>query len=363
MHSIITNVRKRAGYPALLADGFIAISQKSCPPGRFHLRNLGKAQLLLALLLLPSAAGAESRLLFLEAQAVAGRSFSSGDTLYHSAGRDDPMQKTSAGVDYLQKFSSDSGDWGTLAIESRLAWDQDARARLQPQLYNGYFRVRTPYAYVWAGHNRIAAGLESYFDTHAALLQTLQMYGAGFDRDWGAGASKDFGWGDAAFSLTAGSGMPLVMNGNYLASARVSKGVLAKDNYNAGLYFSGGKVPGVMGYHIEDSKPKTYDFAGTDLAYLWDRFELRGDLRIGQKDGGDVYAALGRFGVNLMEENRLKLEFQTVITKTAGVRDYFLASGLACSATADLSFRTMFEYENLGADKRVVTQMYYYIGI
>lgn len=322
-----------------------------------------KTLLSLALALLPPAAMADSRLMYLEAQAVAGYSSGASGLSYHSAGRDDVMQKTSAGVDYIQKFSSDSGDWGTLAIESRLAWDPDARSRFQPQLYNGYFRAKAPFGYFWAGHNRIAAGLESYFDTHAALIQTLQMYGAGFDRDWGAGVSRDFDWGDAAFSMTAGSGMPLVMNGNHLASARISRGALARDNYNAGLYFSGGRIPDIMGYHIEDRKPAAYNVAGTDFAYLRDRFELRGDLRMGQKNGESVYAALGRFGVNLLEENRLKLEFQTVAVKTGGTGNYFLTSGLAYSATSELSFRTMFEYEDLGADKRLVTQVYYYIGL
>ena len=322
-----------------------------------------KTPFVLALLLLPSAAMADSRLLYLEAQAVAGYSFRTNDMSYHSAGLDDPMQKTSEGVDYIQKFSSDSGDWGTLAIESRLAWDPDSRADLQPQLYNGYFRVRTPYAYVWAGHNRIAMGLESYYDTHAALLQTLQMYGAGFDRDWGAGASKDFDWGDAAFSLTAGSGMPLFLNGNYLASARISEGVLAKDNFNTSLYFSGGKIPDITGYHIADRKPANYSVAGTDMVYLWDRFELRGDLRFGQKNGKGTYAALGRLGVNFLDESNLKLELQTVLTENNNVHDYFLASGLAYAATSELSLRGMFEYENLGADKRLMTQVYYYLKI
>jgi len=315
------------------------------------------------LALLPAAAMAESSLLYLEGQGVAGYSSRASDRIYHSAGRDDVMQKTSAGVDYIRKFSSDSGDWGTLAVESRLAWDPDARARLQPQLYNGYFRARAPFGYFWAGHNRIAMGLESYFDTHAALMQTLQMYGAGFDRDWGAGASRDFAWGDAAFSFTTGSGMPLLMDGNYLASVRISAGVPARDNYNAGIYYSGGKIPAVMGYHVEDRHPRTYNITGTDLVYLWNRFELRGDLRLGQRDGENIYAALGRLGVNLMEENRLKLEFQTVTVKTDGIRDYFLASGLSYAATSDLSFRTMFEYADRGADKRLMTQLYYYIKI
>lgn len=314
-------------------------------------------------LLAPVPAAADSRLLYLEAQAVTGYSSASDWLIYHSAGSEDMMQKTSLGIDCIQKFSSDEGDWGTLAIESRMAWDQDARADFQPQLYNAYFRARSPYGYVWAGHNRIAMGLESYFDTHAALLQTLQMYGAGLDRDWGAGASRDFDWGDAAVSFTAGSGMPLLLNGGHLAAARVSEGVLGKDNSNHGIYFAIGRTPDITGYHADDRNPRTYSAAGTDLAYVWDRFELRGDLRVGQKGGNQLYAALGRFGVNLMEENRLKMEFQTVFKKAGKIRNYFLASGLSYSATADLSIRTMYEYEKQGADNRLVAQLYYYLKI
>ena len=319
--------------------------------------------LALALALLPSAARADSRLLYLEGQAVAGYSSASRGVIYHSAAKDDMMQKTSVGVDYIQKFASDGGDWGSLYVESRLAWDQETRPQFQPQLYNGYLRVRAPAGYFWVGHNRVAAGLESYFDTHAALLQTLQMYGAGFDRDWGIGMSKDGENGDTAVSFTTGSGMPLSMYRNYLLSARICDGVLSRDNYNTSLYYSGGKIPDIIGYRVLDPKPITYNVLGTDFTYLWNRFELRGDLRMGQRGGESLYAMLGRLGVNLMDENRLKLELQAVGTKSFGLRDNFLATALSYAVNADLSVRTMFEYEHLGADKRLLMQLYYYIGI
>jgi hypothetical protein len=331
------------------------------PPGPLACALAALAALILTAPARP--AGNGSRLLYFEAQAVAGYSTAAKEIVYRSAGRDDMMQKTSEGIDYVQKFSSEGGDWGTLALESRLAWDPGSRAQLQPQLYNGYFKARTPLGYFWAGHNRIAMGLESYFDTHAALLQTLQMYGAGFDRDWGAGYSRDFDWGDAAFSLTAGSGMPLFLNGNYLAAARICEGALARDNYNTSLYAAAGRIPDITGYHINDRQPREYSVFGSDFAVLWDRYELRGDLRVGQRGGESIYAVLGRFGVNLLEENRLKLEVQGVGTRTEAGGDYFLGTGLAYSLTADLAFRSMLEYEKLGADKRLITQLYYYIGI
>lgn len=318
---------------------------------------------MLALALAPAAARAGSSLLYLESQAVAGYSSAAGKVVYHSAGTDDMMQKSSVGLDYIRRFSSEKGDWGSLFIESRLAWDQAAEPALQPQLYNGYFRVRTGRAYVWAGHNRVAAGLESYFDTHAALLQTLQMYGAGFDRDWGFGASRDFDWGDAAVSLTAGSGMPLSAKGNHLVSARVAEGVLARDNASKGVYFSMGKIPDVVGYEILDRTPVTYTMVGSDYAELWDGFEFRSDLRAGQRGGLPAYAALGRFGVNFLEENRLKAEVQAVFTQLNRVPDHFLAAGLTYSVTADLAARALFEYEYRGFDKRLLAQLYYYFNV
>ena len=70
----------------------------------------------------------------------------------------------------------------------------------EPQVYNAYFKVKTPGPYVWVGHNRPAFGLGSYFDSHGLLLRTLAIQGFGYDRDWGGGLYKDFSWGDIAAS-------------------------------------------------------------------------------------------------------------------------------------------------------------------
>lgn len=286
-----------------------------------------------------------------------------GLTFYsNSLDKREVMQKPSIGLDLIQKVRTDSADIGTFFLESRLAWSESP-AQLEPQLYNGYFRAKTRYCYVWAGHNRTAAGLESYFDTHASLLQVLPMYGYGFDRDWGAGASRDLDWGDAAFSLTSGSGMPLHLDGNYLFSGRVSKGVLNQENYNAGFYFSGGRIPDVAGYSIIDGQPRGYSAIGADFTHTWDRYELRADARKGEKNGFSAYAVLARLGVNFLAENRLKIEFQQVILGLNGVNDTLLAAGISYAATADLTWRSMFEYDRNSAQKRVVTQLYYYFSV
>ncbi|HAN04000.1 MAG TPA: hypothetical protein DCW72_03320 [Elusimicrobia bacterium] len=322
-----------------------------------------KFSLLFSLLFSPALpAGAES-LLFLEAQGVAGYSSMDRAVVWHSMSASEPMQKSSVGFDLLKKFSGDTGDTGTLAVQGRLARDPDAPNRLEPQLYNAYYRARTPAAYIWAGHSRAAAGLESYFDTHGALLQALPMYGYGFDRDWGFGASRDFDWGDAALSLTSGTGMRARAAGNYLLSGRLARGVLNRDNYAAGFYFSSGKIPEMAGYKVLDGEERTYTAAGADGALLWNRWELRGDLRAGEKAGMRYVAGLGRLGLNLLEENRLKLEAQAVYSGMERMEGWALASGFSLAVTPALTWRALFEYEDAMHERRLVTQLYYYLPI
>jgi hypothetical protein len=273
------------------------------------------------------------------------------------------MQKSSAGFDLLRRFSGGTGDTGTLALQARLAWDKDAPSRLEPQVYNAYYRFKVPFAYVWAGHNRAAAGLESYFDTHGALLQTLPMYGYGFDRDWGAGASRDFSWGGAAVSLTSGSGMRLSAPGTYVASGRVSQGVLNRDNYTAGLYAAAGRTQEIADYRVTDAVVKPYSAAGADCALLLDNWEFRADLRAGTAHGASYAAGLSRAGLNLLDENRLKLETQAVYAGAQHQEGWALAAGASYVITPDLTWRGMYEYQDRMRDKRVVTQFYYYLPV
>lgn len=319
--------------------------------------------LVFSLLFSPALAGAGESLLFLEAQAVAGHSSAAGSPVYHSMSAAAPMQKTSAGFDYIGRFSGASGDRAALAVQARLAWDRDAPNRLEPQLYSAYFRLKTPFAYVWAGHNRTASGLESYFDTHGALLQTLPMYGYGFERDWGLGAGRDFDGGDAAVSFTTGSGMRLTAAGGWLASGRLSRGVLARDNFTLGLYVSAGETPGVSGYRLTDPAEKSYSSFGADYALLWDSWELRADLRGGKKRGADYLAGLARAGLNLFDEDRLKLEAQAVYSGHEGMEGWIFGTGFSLRLSPSLTWRAMFEYEDMMNDRRAVTQLYYYFPI
>ena len=129
-----------------------------------------------------------------------------------------------------------------------------------------------------------------------SYLRTLAIQGFGYDRDWGAGAYKDFSWGDISASVTTGSGMPIYFKGNYMAAARASYGVLSQDNMNLGFSLGYGNTLDTMGYKLRDGDPRLMKLAGVDLTILRNRFEHRFDFLGGRWLGEETYALFYRLG-------------------------------------------------------------------
>jgi len=300
-------------------------------------------------------------LIYGEAQAVAGYSSSEDKVVYASKDARDVMQKPSLGFDLLHRFTGETGDRGAFALQARIAYDtQDDEKDAEFQLYNAYFKYKAGFSDLWIGHNRPALGLSSYFDSHGLLLDTIAMNGFGYDRDWGAGAYRDFEWGNAAFSITTGSGMPVYFKGNYLASFRISRGVLAQDNYNTGISLAYGKPLETMGYHLMMDEPKETTLVGADGTWLWDNFETRVEVMGGRNREEDAKALFLRFGIHLLEEGRLTLEIQPMYVKIGNVENTILSAGPAYQLTADLTLRAMYQYDEERNDHRMVFQLYWY---
>ena len=299
-----------------------------------------KLLFLISVFCLPASAMAADGLLYFEAQGIAGRSSAESGAIWHSGSAADAMQKNGVGMDYVQKLSGAAGDWGTLSVQARLVWD-DGRDEFRPQLYDAYFKAKTPIADAWIGHGRIPFGLSSYLDSHAALLQPLAMHGFGFDRDWGVGISRDLERGDVRAALTTGSGMGVRREGNWLASARASYGVLSFDNWTAGASFMGGRPFAAMGYEVM-GEPEDAAAVGIDAAYNHDRYEHRFEGVGGRMMNEKAFAGLYRFGVNFLDENRLKLEVQALYTDVRRDADWRAAAGLAYRLTEDLTLRVMY---------------------
>ncbi|HPL16412.1 MAG TPA: hypothetical protein PL180_06965 [Spirochaetota bacterium] len=317
----------------------------------------------LALLLIKAAPVlASGTLLYLESQGVAGYSSAENNAIFYSMHEEDSMQKPSAGFDYIQKFSGESGDIATLAVQIRAAFDRKRSNAIyiEPQLYNAYVKFKTPAFDIWIGHDRPALGLSSYFDSHGLLLPTLAMVGFGFDRDWGGGLYRQFDFGDMSVSATTGSGMPVYFKGSYFTSARIGVGVLSRDNYTIGFSGGYGRLLDTKGINIMSRDLYTFGMGGIDYAQLWNNFEFRIDALAGKKEGEFAVAAMFRVGINLLEEDRLKIEIQPVYWRTGHENNYQAYGSVSYAITEYLTVRSMYVYDYHANDHKVVGQLYFY---
>lgn len=313
-----------------------------------------------ALVITPLAAPAAT-LLFGEAQLVGGYTSATDEGVWYSNHPDDAMQKPGAGFDFIHRFSGDSGDIATVAVQGRAVYDEMEESNVQFQLYNAYLRFRTPAGYLWAGHNRPALGISAYLDSHAALLPALSMKGIGYDRDWGGGYSYEFSSSDIALSLTTGSGMPLYYDeGNYLASARYSFGVLSQDNFNIGISGAYGEIIETMGYERMMDGTMPFVAGGVDANLVYDRYELKLEFVMGEKEHESFQAYFARAGVNFLEENRLTFEVQSLYLKYGHTDGLELYAGARVLATSSVTLRTMYQYVEMNDDHRVIGQLYWY---
>jgi hypothetical protein len=101
----------------------------------------------ICIVFLSATAHSTDHLLYFEAQGIAGYSTEIKKTIFYTMKPDAEMQKPSIGFDYLKRFSGDSGDWATLALQGRLAMTEDLDKnengntyRLEYQVYNAYLK-------------------------------------------------------------------------------------------------------------------------------------------------------------------------------------------------------------------------------
>jgi hypothetical protein len=77
--------------------------------------------------------------------------------------------------------------------------------------------------------------------------------------------------------------------------------------------------------------------------------------------GEETYAFLYRFGINLSQEGRLKIEAQPIYWKMSGKENYQFSFCISALATSDLTVRLAYTYDDSTYDNRVVLQLYYYL--
>ncbi len=337
------------------------------------------------LLLMAQGARAADYLLYLEGQEIYGYTTALHKPVAYSIDPESEMQEPSLGFDYLQRISGDSGEIAVLSLQGRISVmspllgeagyqieprpirQQKDGYYLQPQIFNAWVKFKTPWVYVWVGHDRPAFGLASYLDSHGLLLETVGMRFGFYDRDWGAGIYHDFSWGNYAASLTSGTGMPfyqslpgLPFDSHYMAVTRISYGVLERDNYNVGFSLGYGKTLPTSGYVLMENEAYPMRMAGVDLAVFDDSFEHRAELYTGRWFGSRLIALFYRFGWNLDPEDRNKLELQDMYWENYGVRDHRPALCYSYQVTPNFTVRTSYAYDQYLKDNRTLVQLYYY---
>jgi hypothetical protein len=82
---------------------------------------------------------------------------------------------------------------------------------------------------------------------------------------------------------------------------------------------------------------------------------------LGNTNSEEISGTLLRFGINLLEENRLKLEIQPVFTKTImQSNDYKVYSGISYTLNEYLSLRSMYWYDHYANERSIIGQLYFY---
>ncbi len=309
-------------------------------------------------------------LFFTEMQGIYGYRSDLEKPIVYSFMAKDAMQKPSMGFDWLQRFSGDEGDFAVASLQFRLAYNIAEKTPFEPQLYNAWLKYKAPVGDFALGHLKPASGLSYTLDNHSLILPDLTMYNMAYDRDWGALYSKDTAWGNLSASATNASGMNLYnKDGNYLLSAHAAYGVLNEDNYTIGITAQKGVNLVAMGYHYHklpgQDNPKLHPqtMLGIDGQARIYNLESAVDVYAGEFLYTDAYSILWRNGINLLPEEKLKLEGQGIWRLFEGKHYVDYSAGLTFKLTSDLAFRAMYDWQDktAGDDSyKLIGQIYYY---
>lgn len=313
-------------------------------------------------LLIGSGLQAQSNILNLEAQ-IAG-SIVDENWNWYSHHQHDAMQKPSLGLDYVYRAGTSDRDYGYVSLQTRMVYDELSEHNIQLQLYNAFVNYKGAGYDVWLGHNKTPLGLSSYLDNHALLLTDNTMSGINFDRDWGLGIKLNRQTPDMNIAITNGSGMPLYFGDNYLLSGRLGFGELNREDFSMGLSAGYGKTLRSMGYVIMHNKEAhDYRTLGLDFAKRYLNLYLMGDLLYGEYHQKRAYSGLLRAGLFLLPEERSSLEIQAMLSELAGEKSQIYSVGFTYKVNADISLRSVYDYEYIGAKQKIALQVYYLKGL
>ncbi len=186
--------------------------------------------------LLPSAQALSlESVLYLEGNGIGGYSQSlsgGGDGDGGILLQKDTSLRNSLGLEYLGKLSNDYGDFLTANVQLRLGYGLPGPAVVD-ELHNfqPIFEVHGAWVdwklgwgkYLRVGRFAPSFGLESVYDSHATIFQTMAHDYLGFKKDWGVGYRTMLGPFDLSMAGQLGSGMGVAWeDNNFLFSSRMA---------------------------------------------------------------------------------------------------------------------------------------------
>jgi len=289
--------------------------------------------------------------------------------------RKEKAQTNSVGFEYFRKFSNDYGDFLTLDLQARLAYDyfdyyKDAWS---VEIHNAYLEYKP-----WMGHNiRVghfdpAYGMEPVVDTHGTLFQTLMVKDLGFKKDWAVGYRGSIGWFDCQVAGGLGSGMSIDRrDGSYLVTARI--GSPQGKDLQGGLSLLYGQV--LVPKQMRTLPRAKYENGtvrkkriGLDGQYLLGPALFKGEWSIGDNKGTPVMGFLMEIDYTVPFCQKLELKVQNQFfandLENGDTIDDNLGVGLSYKLTQNLSVRVAYfqdlHTEERDNDSQVFLQIYFF---
>ncbi|MFA5239890.1 MAG: hypothetical protein WC476_09335 [Phycisphaerae bacterium] len=285
------------------------------------------------------------------------------------------MRMNSMGFEYYKKFSNEYGDFLTLDLQMRAAYNStaDSENAFGVEIHNAWLEHKFGLGqFVKLGHFAPAFGLEPAVDTHGTLLQTLAFQNIGFKKDWGIGYRGLLGKYDYEFAAQLGSGMGIRReDGSFLLTSRIS--TPKSGDTQIGLSF-------LYGQTLESSQPWTIpspDLAtdkstrkkriGLDLQKQLGVFDFKAEVAAGDNEGKTAAGGLTEFGYTVPENQNLKVKMQVSYwSNDWGEKD---ARDLTLSPVVEYKVNTSSTislgyfhdiYSSSGEDRMILLQFYYY---
>ncbi|MBM3317320.1 MAG: hypothetical protein FJY75_05665 [Candidatus Eisenbacteria bacterium] len=226
--------------------------------------------------------------------------------------------KNASGIEYLERFSREGGDFLTANLQARIAYDADepASRAWSLDLHNAWVEHKLGLGRTLrAGHFDAAFGLEPLLDTHATIFQTLAHDNIGYKQDWGIAYSGFAGAYDYTIALQNGSGMSLQRrDGSFLATARI--GTPPGRELQYGLSGMAGRVLRAERMRTFPRPPLSSDRAvrkerlGLDAQYEVGPWAFKAETAYGRDDRRPVLGALSQLDYTIPSRQRLQLHLQ-----------------------------------------------------